>query len=122
MNLQRIALVTVSAGFVLLLGVVVLGERPAEGQEPAAVLRARAIELVDDRGRVRAQLNVEGDGAVFRLRDQNGTIRTKLGGGVDGSGLLLINERTELGAQLLATRRRTALTMRRGSHRKVVKP
>jgi hypothetical protein len=71
---------------------------------------------------VRAQLNVEGDGAVFRLRDQNGTIRTKLGGGVDGSGLLLINERTELGAQLLATRRRTALTMRRGSHRKVVKP
>ena len=122
MNFQRIALVVVSAGFVLLLGVVVLGERPANGQETPALLRARAIELVDDRGQVRAQLNVEGDGAVFRLRDRNGTIRTKLGAGVDGSGLLLANERTELGAQMLATRRRTSLTLRRGNHRKVLKP
>jgi transposase len=117
---QRIILVMLSAGFVWLLGVVVLGERPAEGQE--AVLRARAIELVDDRGQVRAQLNVEGDGAVFRLRDQNGTIRTKLGGGVDGSGLLLANQRAEVGAHIVATRRRTALTLRRGGRRKVLKP
>jgi hypothetical protein len=122
LNLQRIVLVTVSAGFFLLLGVLVLGERPADGQEAPAVLRARAIELVDDRGRVRAQLNVEGDGAVFRIRDRNGTIRTKLGAGVDGSGLLLANERTEVGAQVLATRRRTALTLRRDNRRKVLKP
>jgi hypothetical protein len=122
MNLQRIALVMVSAGFVLLLGVVVLGERPAAGQEAPATLRARAIELVDDRGQVRAQLDVEGDGAVFRLRDRNGTLRTKLGAGVDGSGLLLANERTELGAQILATRRRTSVTLRHGNRRKVLKP
>ena len=72
MNLQRIALVLVSTGFALLLGAVVLGDRPADGQEASAVLRARAIELVDDRGKVRAQLNVEGDGAVLRLRDLAG--------------------------------------------------
>jgi hypothetical protein len=121
-TLQRIVLMIVSAGFVLLLSVIVLGERPANGQEAPTVLRARAIELVDDRGQVRAQLNVEGDGAVFRLRDRNGTIRTKLGAGVDGSGLLLANEQTELGAQMLATRRRTSLTLRRGNRRKVLKP
>jgi hypothetical protein len=122
MNLQRAALIVVSTGFALLLAVVVVGERPADGQEASAVLRARAIELVDDQGKVRAQLNVEGDGAVLRLRDRNGTIRTKLGSSVDGSGLLLANERTETGAQILATRRRTSLTLRRGNHRKVLKP
>jgi hypothetical protein len=100
----------------------VLGERSAGGQEAPAVLRARAIELVDDRGRVRAQLNVERDGAVFRLRDRKGTIRTKLGAGVDGSGLLLANEKTEVGVHILATRRRTSLTLRRGNSRKVLKP
>jgi hypothetical protein len=122
MNLQRIALVVVSTGFVLLLGLVVLGERPADGQAVPDVLRARAIELVDGNGRVRAQLNVDGEEVVFRLRDQNGTIRTKLGADASGSGLLLNDNRTQPGVHILASRRRTSLTLRRDRRRRVLRP
>lgn len=69
------------------------------------VIRARAIELVDVRGQVRAQLSVEADGeAVFRMRDGTGAIRVKLGASEDGSGLVLLNESTEPGVRLLAER------------------
>src|SRR4030042_5348228 len=94
-----------------LLGIVlvlVLG-RPAStrGDGNAPVLRAGAIELIDTGGQVRAQLQVEPDGeVVFRLRDEAGTIRVKLGAGRHGSGLLLLDETTEPGIQLIA--RRTA--------------
>jgi len=39
---------------------------------------------------------------VLRLFDQEGTIRVKLGGGKDGSGMVLLNEATEPGVHLLA--------------------
>ena len=68
MKIQRIALASVSVGFVLLLG-------------------------------------------VLLLRDQNGTIRVKLGASESGSGLLLANERTEPGAQILAGRTGTLLSL-----------
>jgi hypothetical protein len=72
-------------------------------QAPAPLLRGRALELVDDRGRIRARLNVESGGeVVFRLLDDRGTIRVKLGAGRDGSGLLLANDATEPGIHLLA--------------------
>lgn len=67
------------------------------------VLRGSALELVDERGKTRARLNVEPSGeVVFRLLDQQGTIRVKLGAGTDGSGLLLANDATEPGVHLLA--------------------
>jgi hypothetical protein len=75
----------------------------ATGDVP--VLRARALELVDVSGQVRAQLRVEPDGeAVFRLRDENGTIRVKLSASRNGSGLLLLDETTEPGVQIIARR------------------
>ena len=72
------------------------------------MLRARTIELVDGRGQVRAQIKVERPSreVVFRLRDQDGQVRVKLGAGRDGSGLLLLNEATEPGIQALAGRSR----------------
>jgi hypothetical protein len=58
---------------------------------------------VDERGKTRARLDVEPGGeVVFRLLDQQGTIRVKLGAGKDGSGLLLANDATEPGVHLLA--------------------
>ena len=71
---------------------------------PAAdVLRGHALELTDQGGTVRARINVEPGGeVVFRLLDQRGTIRVKLGAGEDGSGLVLNNDRTEPGVHLLA--------------------
>jgi len=76
--------------------------RAAAASGPETV-RARAIELVDQHGQIRAQLNVEPNGeAVFRLRDSKGEIRVKLGAGGDGSGLLLLDGSTEPGIHMLA--------------------
>jgi hypothetical protein len=72
-------------------------------QNVTPALRARSLQLVDERGQVRAQFDVESSGeAVFRLRDAKGAIRVKLGASEDGSGLLLLNEATEPGVHILS--------------------
>jgi hypothetical protein len=108
--------------FLLVLGVV-LHERPAEARAVPKVVRAQMIELVDGRGVRRASLKVEPQGAVvFRLFDEAGTIRVKLGANEAGSGLLLANEATEPGVHLLATRERTWVSLQRGEQRHVLTP
>ena len=78
-------------------------------QTVVPVLRGRAIELVDDRGLVRAQLKVESSGEVMlKMTDRQGTIRVKLGAGEHGSGLMLADETTEPGVHLIARRTGTA--------------
>lgn len=73
----------------------------AQGGED--ILRGRALELVDEGGKTRARIDVEPNGeVVFRLLDQQGTIRVKLGAGKEGSGLLLANDATEPGVHILA--------------------
>jgi hypothetical protein len=96
----------------------------SESESVPAVLRARMIELVDEHGQVRANLKVEPDGAaVFRLRDAKGTIRVKLGASEHGSGLVLLDDRTEVGAHLLADRKGTALTLaERDKEKRVIEP
>jgi hypothetical protein len=48
---------------------------------------------------------VESEGeVVFRLYDQTGTIRVKLGASQSGSGLLLTDETTEPGVHIVARR------------------
>lgn len=96
--------------------------RASTGGGPETV-RARAIELIDERGRVRAQLNVETDGeAVLRLRDAEGEIRVKLGGGREGSGLLLLDGSTQPGIHLLAGSSGTSVTLRRDGRRRAITP
>lgn len=58
MNVPRylITLTVVNIGVLLLS--VALQALPAFAREPTAVLRTRALEIVDDQGRVRASLNV----------------------------------------------------------------
>ena len=81
--------------------------RPVLAQGETPVLRGRGLELTDAAGRVRAQFTVEPDGeAVFRIRDASGDIRVKLGGGDDGSGLVLLDETTQPAVHIVA--RRTA--------------
>ena len=122
MKSLRLAVAFTTINFLLLLGVV-LRERAAAAQRISAVLRARAIELDDGRGRVRAQLDVEAEGeVVFRLRDSNGTIRVKLGASESGSGLVMADEATEPGVHILATRSGTSLTLQRGARRRVISP
>jgi hypothetical protein len=87
-------------------------------------VRARLIELVDQQGRVRAQLKVEPDGeAVFRLRDAKGEVRVKLGAGTDGSGLVLLDGATEPAIHMLAKDNGTSVTLTgKGGQRRVIVP
>jgi hypothetical protein len=95
-----------------------------ENGEVPEVLRARMLELVDEEGRVRANLKVEEGGeVVFRLRDVEGTIRVKIGAGKDGSGLVLMDDRTEPAVQLLAKPAGTSMTLsEEGKAKRVITP
>jgi hypothetical protein len=120
--MPRVAIVLAGINIVLLLGLL-LDAGPGVAQAVPSVIRAHAIELVDDGGRVRAQLNVEPGGeVVFRMRDADGTVRVKLGASEKGSGLLLLDETTEPGVHVLAQRDGTSLTLKRGDRRHVLRP
>lgn len=122
MKSQALPAVLVGLVILLLLGVA-LDERPAEASAVPPVLRARMFEVVDARGVRRASLKVERNGAVlFRLFDEAGTIRVKLGAGRDGSGLLLADETTEPGVHLLATGHGTWVAVQRGEQRRELTP
>jgi hypothetical protein len=111
MSTNRFAVVLTIVNLVLLIVLLMQG-RMIAAQTVPEVLRVRAFELVDENGHVRAQLNVEPSGeVVFRLRGQDESIRVKLGASADGSGLVLINNETEPGVQLLAQRGETGLTL-----------
>lgn len=122
MKIPRLAVALIGISSLLLFGALLQG-RAAGARGVPSVLRAQAIEIVDSRGQVRAQLNVSSDGeVVLRLRDANGTIRAKLGASEAGSGLVLLNEDTEVGAHILATRTRTLLNLQRGDQQQVLIP
>jgi hypothetical protein len=102
MNTLRIAVALGALNLAILVGAGVQ-TRAAGAQGGEDILRGRALELVDEGGKPRARIDVESNGeVVFRLLDQEGTIRVKLGAGKDGSGLLLANDATEPGVHILA--------------------
>jgi hypothetical protein len=85
------------------------------------LIRAQTIELVDAKGTRRALLSAEENGeTVFRLIDARGTIRVKLGASADGSGLVLLNNATEVGLHALAKDKGTTLTLANKDGRKRV--
>lgn len=90
--------------------------------DPApGTMRAQRIELVDARGELRGQLHVEQSGeAVFRLRDEKGQIRVKLGASERGSGFILMDDQTEPGVQMLSGV--SALTNKRDTHITLANP
>jgi hypothetical protein len=102
MTILRLALALTIVNIGLLLAA--LAQTATAGaQGTPAVLRGRALELVDGQGQQRARFNVESNGeVVLRLLDEQGTIRVKLGANEDGSGLLLANDATEPGVHILA--------------------
>lgn len=112
MKIQRLALALSVINLVLLM-FVLAQNRPAVAQKAAPVLRGSALEIVDERGTVRARINVEPavtmpdgktypEAVVFRLVDPKGLIRVKLGADHDGSGLLLADDSQQPGLHLLA--------------------
>lgn len=123
MPTHRLIIGLVAINVALLAALLVQGRRVSAAGKPGTV-RATAIELVDERGRIRAQLNVESSGeTVLRLRDAAGEIRVKLGAGGDGSGLLLLDGLTEPGIHMLAQSSGTTVTLtNQGGQRRVITP
>ncbi len=115
MKPQRFALALTIFNLVLLMIVLALLMRPVVSPDVAPVLRGRALEIVDDQGRGRAQIIVAPattmqDGTVYpetvllRLSDPNGRPAVKLSASVDGTILVLSgdSERAEWsGVQIL---------------------
>jgi len=100
MTHQRLLLV-LSVANILLLAFSLTSTHLAGAQDPLPILRGRALQIVDDQGRVRASISVlpEGparpvpDGKVYpetvllRLIDPNGRPEVKLGASVEGASL-----------------------------------
>jgi hypothetical protein len=123
MNINRLAVALTVINLALLI-FLLAQSRLIANQTIPQVLRVRAFQLVDENGEVRAQLDVESNGeVVFRLRDQEGTIRVKLGASEEGSGLLLLNDLTEPGVHILADQNGSSLTLtEEGGAERVIEP
>jgi hypothetical protein len=123
MNTNRLAVVLTVINLMLLIAILVQSRMIASQTVPD-VLRVRAFELVDEKGNIRAQLNVEPEGGVvFRLRDENETIRVKLGASSEGSGLVLINDQTQPGVHILTDQNGSSLTlMKEDGSKEVIMP
>ena len=121
MNTNRLPLILTLVNVLLLIAVLIQG-RMITSEPVPDILRVRAFELVDEEGQVRAQFSVEESGeVVFRLRDEHGVIRVKLGASQEGSGLVLINDQTEPGVQILARPGETVLTLsEQGGEKQVI--
>jgi hypothetical protein len=104
MKMQKIAVaLTIVNGIVLTILLTQMRAANAQYQQQniATVLRARALQIVDSLGRVRASITlqptVEVDGKKYpenillRLIDPNGKPMVKLGAAENGAGLTLIN-------------------------------
>ena len=81
--------------------VIFISARPA--QQTFDKISVREFELVDDKGIQRASIKVEEGGEVLlRLYDQKHTIRVKIGGNADGSGIVLLDANTNPGVHILS--------------------
>lgn len=68
-------------------------------------------------------LNVEADGSVvFRLHDRDGAIRVKLGADNDGSGLVLLDGKTEPGVHILAGSPQTGIILKGRHGQRILEP
>lgn len=136
MKLERIAIsLTVINLFVLVTAMSRIGSATTTQSIP--MLRGRGLEIVDDRGKVRAQIIVlPPDSAaktargvrypetvLLRLIDPNGRPGVKIGTSVDGSGMSLAGDserRDWNGIQILAESAGTSLKLTNKNGRKQV--
>jgi hypothetical protein len=131
MKLQHFTIALTAMNLILLV-LLLTGAGPAkiDPSQVTPVLRGRAFELVDEHGMVRTKINVEsGGGVILRMIDQEGRIRVKLGAGKEGSGLLLADETTEPGINMIARRRgtreqpnTTSIMVKTGGKQRVITP
>ena len=137
MKTQRLLVVITVLNILLLL--FTLGQtRAVIAQGTAPVLRGRALEIVDDRGRVRASIKIQPadpkfkmpDGTVgypetvlLRLMDSRGRPNIKMGASIDGSGLLVAGNADPTYVQILAQGKKTSLKLiNKDGRERVIEP
>jgi hypothetical protein len=96
--------------------------QPATAQGVAPVLRGRALEIVDEKGKVRADIKINPaetmpdcavsqnpacgrtfpETVILHMSDPNGLIRVKLDASSDGSGFMLANDSQQPGVNMSA--------------------
>ena len=98
MKTTRFLLALTAANMVLLVALLIQGFGPVHAQSSSTVLRGRALELVDEQGRIRASLSIvpagksAGDDAypetvLLRLITERGRPSVKLSASEQASGL-----------------------------------
>lgn len=112
MKFQRVTIVFSALNLLLLF--FLLTQVPSTAQQSVTpIVRTQAFELVEKSGKKRAQINVDektGE-VVFRLRDSKGDIRAKFGADERGSGLILMDERTEATVRIRANQAGASMTL-----------
>ncbi len=138
MRIQRLATVLAVINFVLLLFLLAQTMRPAVAQavarDVAPVLQGRALEIVDDQGRIRAMIAVQPPTSVggrdypetvlLRLTDPKSGPVVKLEASEEGSGLGLSDDSPQGGVRLMAKKHTgTFLQVKdRNGREQVIKP
>ena len=125
MKTQRVAIALTMLNLVILM-FVLLRANSAPSAEVAPVLRGRALEIVDDHGRVRAMIKVFPDNptvkmpdgtmgypetVMLRLIDSKGAPNVKIAATEDGSAVSLGGESNPTHVQVLARGTSTSLKL-----------
>src|SRR5215213_4623952 len=137
MKIQRLAIVLTMINLVILT-FNLSHSRPATADGVAPVLRGRAIEIVDDNGKVRASIKVHPadqtfkmpngktgypETVRFRLIDPNGRPEVKLGASVQGGGLGLIGDSDSTQVLLQAEEKDSSLKLiNKDGRQQLIKP
>jgi hypothetical protein len=129
MKAQRLLLIALTLGNVFLLTVTVFRPSGAEAQGVAPVLRGRALEIVDDRGQVRASITVFHattgfpETVLLRLMTSDGRPNVKIATTEDGSALVLGGHSDPTFIQALARGAGTSLKLKNKNGReRLIKP
>lgn len=103
----------------------IVSARPGSAAQSAPtsdVLRAKAFEVVNDDGKVVAQLQVGADGSGdIRLRTVDGIVGVKLGADPDGAGLILFKD-AEPAVWARTNDDGTKLTLAEEGQKRVIRP
>ena len=111
MSNPRFLFILTTLNLILLVGLVLERTQPAFARTVSPVLRGSALEIVDDQGRVRAQIGVHGPSTVdgkrypeavlFRLIDPTSGPVVKIGAAING-GAIGLTDGASRGVQIFA--------------------
>lgn len=134
MRTQRYLFALSSLNLLLLSFLLLSRTGPALASSGSDVLRGRALEIIDDHGRVRASIKLHEAGTfkptgkklpetvMLRLIDSEGRPEVKIGASVEGSGLSLVGSSDSTQLLLLADSSSSMRLKNRSGQERVIQP